>query len=700
MPPEVSFPRLSARTQRFTLGQPRSARVSPDGQRVLFLRTRGSTDPVKCLWQLDAASGAERLVADPVALLEGAKESLTQEERARRERLREGGGGIIAYALDDAAQTAAFALSGRLFVARLPDGEVREIAVRGPVADPRPSPDGRRIAYVTAGALHVTGLPAEEREVAAEDGVTWGLADFVAAEEMSRHRGYWWSPDSASILAARVDESPVQRWYIADPANPERPAAEVAYPRAGTPNADIRLAVFGMDGRRVDVEWDRERFPYLVTAHWSAEGAPLISVLTRDQRTLRVLSFDPGTGATTTAREETDPHWVEIVPGVPAWGPGGRLVWTVDRDGARRLLVDGEIRTPASLNVRGVLDVTEQGVFLSASQADPADIGVYLATWDGEVSAVFDSGVNAVSAGGPDTLVRAHAGLDHFGTRFTVHYGHSRHDLVSFAQEPPFIPEVSLLWAGRRRLRSGLLLPRDHVRGTRLPVLLDPYGGPHHQEVLSVRSLWLEPQWFADQGFAVVVTDGRGTPGRGTEWERAVAGDLATAPVEDQVDALHAVASDHPDLDLSRVAIRGWSFGGFLAAAALLRRPDVFHAAIAGAPVTDQTLYDTCYTERYLGTDTGADSYRRSSVIDDAPNLQGELLVIHGLADDNVVVAHTLRLSAALLAAGKPHTVLPLSGVTHMAKQEVVAENLLLLQVEFLHRALGGRGTPEPGRRV
>jgi len=196
-------------------------------------------------------------------------------------------------------------------------------------------------------------------------------------------------------------------------------------------------------------------------------------------------------------------------------------------------------------------------------------------------------------------------------------------------------------------------------------------------------------QWSADQGFAVVVADGRGTPGRGSDWERAVHHDLATLPLDDQIDALHAAAERFDVLDLDRVAIRGWSFGGYLAALAVLRRPDVFHAAIAGAPVTEWRLYDTHYTERYLGDPADrADDYDASSLLPRAADLSRPLLLIHGLADDNVVAAHTLQLSSALLAAGRPHEVLPLVGVTHMTPQEVVAENLLLHQVDFLRRSL------------
>ena len=227
-------------------------------------------------------------------------------------------------------------------------------------------------------------------------------------------------------------------------------------------------------------------------------------------------------------------------------------------------------------------------------------------------------------------------------------------------------------------------------------MLLDPYGGPHAQRVVRSRSAYLTSQWFAEQGFAVLIADGRGTPARGPAWERAVAGDLAGPVLADQVDALQAAADRFGDLDTGRVAIRGWSFGGYLAALAVLRRPDVFRAAIAGAPVTDWQLYDTHYTERYLGLPGRDDAaYERSSLINPAELSAASaaarsLLLIHGLADDNVVVAHTLRLSAALLAAGYPHSVLPLSGITHMASQETVAENLLLLQLDFLRRALAG----------
>jgi dipeptidyl-peptidase-4 len=499
---------------------------------------------------------------------------------------------------------------------------------------------------------------------------------------------------------ARVDESPVTRWHIADPAHPERPPAEVAYPAAGTPNADVSLLLVTLDGGITQVETGRDEFPYLVTACWDRGYQPLAVVQSRDQRRMRVLAVEPGTGRTRVLREDTDPHWLEIVPGVPAWTGDGRIVWTRDDADTRRLAVfaPGEEPvpvTPPGLQVRAVLGA-DGGTVLFQASAEPTEIGLWALRPDGLARIGRGGGVETGTGAGGSTVV-ARRTLDDDGVTVEVHRdGLPAAGIPSLAERPELpAPRPALFGAGAAQIRTAVLFPSWHRPGQgRLPVLLDPYGGPHAQRVLAARSAYLTSQWFAEHGFAVVIADGRGTPGRGPGWERAVAGDLAGPVLEDQVTALRAAAARHGDLDTDRVAIRGWSFGGYLAALAVLRRPEVFHAAIAGAPVTDWRLYDTHYTERYLGfPDRDKDSYDRSSVICAAERTVAQprpLMLIHGLADDNVVVAHTLQLSAALLAAGYPHTVLPLSGITHMASQETVAENLLLLQLDFLRRALGG----------
>ncbi|MFD5443940.1 prolyl oligopeptidase family serine peptidase [Streptomyces tendae] len=697
-----SFPKRHARTQRFTLGAPRSFTVAPDGSRVAFLRSGTGTDRANSLWVLDVEEGGERIAADPRALLGGTEERLSPEERARRERSREGGAGIVGYATDSAVELASFALSGRLFAAELRVGTARELPTPGPVIDPRPSPDGRHVAYVAQGALRVVGAEGEGDRALAEadgEGVTYGLAEFVAAEEMARSRGFWWSPESDRLLVARVDDTPVQGWWISDPAHPGRDPQHVPYPAAGTANADVRLFLVGLDGGRTEVLWDRARYPYLARVHWSAAGAPLILVQARDQRSQLFLAVDTASGTTRMVHADEDPIWLELFPGVPCWSPSGHLVRIADEGGARVLAVGERPLTGAQLHLRAVLDVGADDVLVSASageeaaEAETGEVHVYRVNELGVERLSQEPGVHsAVRSGGVTVLVSAT--LDRPGARVRVlRDGKPAATIASYAEDPGLSPRVTLTQGGARRVPCAVLMPSDYHGDTPLPVLLDPYGGPHGQRVVAAHNAHLTSQWFADQGFAVVVADGRGTPGRSPAWEKAVKDDVAAVVLQDQVDTLHALAADFP-LDLNRVAIRGWSFGGYLAALAALRRPDVFHAAVVGAPVTDLRLYDTHYQERYLGhPGEQPDVYRRNSVIDDAGLVDAAephrpMMVIHGLADDNVVVAHSLRLSSALLAAGRPHEVLPLSGVTHMTPQESVAENLLLLQVDFLKRSL------------
>ncbi len=435
-----SFPRQQARTRRFSLGVPRSFKVAPDGRRVAFLRSQGGADPVTCLWQLHVDTGHEELLADPAAL-EPDGEDLSPQEKARRERTREQAGGIVGFATDRAMSVAAFTLAGRVYLAGLPDSPTREpsarepgarepgarelgareLGARSPALDPRPDPTGTRIAYVCGGALRV--IEADGRgdtalaDPAGAPGLSYGLAEFVAAEEMGRMRGYWWAPDGASLLVARVDETPVQRWHIADPANPDRPPVAVAYPSAGTPNAEVSLLLAGLDGRVVAVDTGGAAFPYLVTVSWDS-GDPLIVVASRDQRVMRLLAADPATGATTVLREDTDPRWLDIVPGVPArtGGPDGeeRIAWVADADGARRLLVGtaDELAggataavTPRTMQVREVLSTDGGTVLFTASTADPTAIGLWLYQPGGLEEISPPGGVHAGTRAGGTTVI-------------------------------------------------------------------------------------------------------------------------------------------------------------------------------------------------------------------------------------------------------------------------------------------------------
>ena len=687
----ISFPRLAARTGRFTLGIPRNVSVSPDGSKVWYIRTPDGVTRTGQLWEHDVATGTETVIVDPDVLLGEAGEQLSDEERSRRERSRESSAGLVDVSIDDTGRWATFALSGQAWAVHLAGRAVTALPTVGSVIDPRVDPTGRHVAYASGGALRVLGITGrDERALVEPESPTevWGRAEFIAAEELDRFRGFWWAPDGRSLLVERYDEAPVQVWHVADPENPDRPPAAQRYPAAGTPNAIVTLWHVDLDGSRTEIGWDREDFEYLVGVTWTRHGNPVLQVMSRDQRRAQVLAADARTGTTSVLRELADDDWVEITS-PPRYTDGGRLVMLEDVDGMRRVVVDGEPISDQSWQVRGIVSTHADSVIATASQ-EPTEVQVVRFGLHGTAEPITTGpAVHSAAVGGPTTVITRSA-LDHPSTTVTVHRDEARQITVA-SEPPPFEPGVTLLHAGPHALRTAVLFPRDHELGSsRLPVLMDPYGGPHAQRVLASSRMFLQPQWLADQGFCVVIADGRGTPGRGHAWERAVRNDLAAVTLDDQIAALDAVAEQFPDdVDTSRVGITGWSYGGYLAALAVLRRPDVFHVAVAGAPVTEWRLYDTAYTERYLGDpNQQPDVYDRNSLLPLAEKLERPLLLIHGLADDNVFAAHTLQLSSALLAAGRAHSVLPLSGVTHMTSQEVVAENLALLQVNFLRQNL------------
>ena len=682
-----TFPRQYARTRGFNLGVPRAFTVAAHGERVAFVRSPAGDDPLASLWVYDVG-GEERLIFDP----RGGETTVSDAERDRRERAGERQTGVVTYACDPLLRIATFVVGDRLHVADLVTGDVTDLATAGAAFDPRPDPTDRWVAYVSRGALRLIDLErGTDAELAADPDpdVHWGLAEFAAAEEMDRLRGYWWAPDGERLLVARVDERPVQLWHISNPIDPSMSSRPVRYPLAGTANADVTLHVIGVEGDAVEVAWDRAAFEYLVSVSWTDEGPPLALVQSRDQRDVQVLAVDPDSGTTQMVWSDHDDRWTDITSGVPSWLPGGRLLTAAHRDDARSLLIDDAAVTPAGLQVESVVDAGDDVVFLAAEE--PTEEHVWRLSAQGELERVStEPGMHGAAVGG-DVMVLTSDTMDRALPLSVVRSnGKVVHTLGSFAETPMITAIPTFHSLGTRELRTAILTPHGEEPDAPLPVLLDPYGGPHWGRVSRAQRPFLEDQWLADQGFVVLVIDGRGTPDRGVAWEQSVYRDYVDPALEDQVDGLHAAAERFGYLDLSRVAIRGWSYGGYLTLAALLRRPDVFHAGIAGAPVADMALYDTHYMERYLGTpQSDPDAYHKADVVKDAADLQGELLLIHGIADDNVYVAHSLRMSKALMEAGRRHSMIPLSGITHRPVDETAAENMLTIEVGFLRTALG-----------
>ena len=685
-----TFPRQYARTQRLSLGEPRNFTVSPDGSRLVFARSTSGQDSVNSLWILNLSTGVETQILDPRTVGTDLSQ-LTAEELRRRERAREGAGGVVTYACDSAVTKAVTVLGGYIVHVDLISATVTLPDIQPGVFDVRLSPDGAHISFVRGSQLCIADIAGNERVVASEpsDTVTWGSAEFIAAEEMSRMRGYWWSPDSQRIAACRVDVADVPVWHIADPAHPEHAPVEHHYPAAGSANATVSLHILGVtDNSRIDVPLSGT-WEYLNSVSWGTNGL-IAQTQTRDQRHVDVHLIDTATGSSSVIFTDEDDAWVELVPGVPALLSNGRLVVCADRNEVRRLVVDERSVTPDHLQVRGVISVGDTILFTANVISTPWEQDVYsFDTHNGSLSQITNSHGMVSASGTSNVLVTRTSTMNTVGPKFTVHCNDTELHVASHAETPLVDPNVRIMSVGPRGIPVAILTPRDGLT-TKLPVLFDPYGGPHAQRVVASNGAYLSSQWFADQGFVVVIADNVGTPGKGSAWERGVFGDLAQPVLDDQVEIVRALEDIEPRADITRVGIRGWSFGGYLSALAVLRRSDVFHAAIAGAPVTDWRLYDTHYTERYLGNPSIDDTnYTKTSLMENVSTLESPLLLIHGLADDNVVAAHTLQLSSALLAAGKTHEVLPLSGVTHMTPQEVVAENLLLHQLDFLRRTLG-----------
>lgn len=690
----ASLPGQLVRTRRFTLGVPGQFSVALGGAAVLFLRSRAGDDPVTCLWALDLGSGTQRLLADPGELLSASAQTPSGVERARQEHALGLGAGIGAYATDAAGELVAFTLAGGLWTVDVAGGRARRLPAEGPVGDPRPDPAGRRIAYVCGGALRVIEADGSgDRAVAAPDGpdVTFGIGEHTGAASLGGPRGYWWAPDGARLLVARVDSAGVGLWRIADPAEPAVAPRAVRYAAVGQANAEVTLWISDLDGSRTEACWDRAAFEYVPGAGWDAHG-PYAVVQSRDQRTVRFLGIDPVDGGTRVLSEQRDECWVQLLPGLPARTGSGAVITHADRQGTRYLAVDGVTVTPPGLQLRAVLGVDGEEVLFTASE-EPTETHLWSCrAAEGVRRLSAEPGVHSgVRHGG--TLVHVARCADQPGGRVAVVREQKRVvPIASLVERPVLNVYETRLVLGPRELRGVLYLPSWHrPGGGRLPVLVDPYGGAGRQRVtaeLEWRSL--VSQWFAEQGFAVLVADGSGTPGRGPDWEREVHGDLFGPVLDDQVAALQEAARLHPELDLGRVGIRGWSFGGSLAALAVLRRPDVFHAAVAGAGVTDQLLYHAHGRERFLGhPGEFPQRYEACSLLLAAPKLTRPLLLMHGLADDNVHPANTLRLSSALLAAGRPHEVLLLPGVGHQATGAANTENLLWHQVRFLQRHLG-----------
>jgi dipeptidyl-peptidase-4 len=714
--PPMTWPALDAQlladaaaTFNFRLGLPAVLAATPDGG-VLFRRTPPRAFAAD-LYELDTKTGKVRTLVSVAELFGSGEENLSEAEKARRERSRTATRGVVDIDVSADGRTVMVPLAGMFYLIDRTTGARRAIDPAGAAYDPHLSPDGAHIAFVRDGDLWLvaTSPGSTPRPLAKHpEGIEYAVADFAAQEEFGRTRGYWWAPDSKRLVFQRTDARDVDTLYVSDARHPEKAPVPFKYPRAGRPNAIVDLAVIGIaDEEPRPLTWRLDKYPYLARVAWSPRGAVTAVVLSREQTDLAVLEFD-GCGESRTLLTEHDDAWVNVpstrgsmgyTPGAPLWLPDGSFLWmTESHDDAWTLelrAADGaRLRqlTKPELGLRQLVGVDGNAVIVEAS-SDPLRSSIWRVPLDGgaPVRVGNDDGVS--SADYENGVLVIATALAAGGKRFVALAGGRVHELPSVAEQPKLVPTTALetVTLDGRTHHVAITRPRDFVPGRKYPVLLKVYAGPHAVMVEAARDSYVMDQWYADAGFIVVRSDNRGTPNRGKTWERAILEDLIAVPLADQIGALQAVGARHPELDMTRVGVTGWSFGGYFAAMAVLLRPDVFHAAVAGAPVTDWRLYDTAYTERYMRTpEHNAAGYERTSALTHAAKLARPLLLIHGITDDNVHFAHTLALIEALYVAHKRAEVITLSS-THMVPDPKLNLAKEQVQIDFFREHLGVR---------
>ncbi len=711
---DVGFLEQYAATRGFTHGTPKNISITPDGSAVLFLRS-GPRSFVQDLFEVDTATGKERVLLTAEKLLSGTEEKLTAEELARRERMRLASRGIASYILSKDGNRVLVPLSGRLFLMQRTDGVVVELTSNaGYPIDPQFSPDGNKVACVRDGDLYVMNvINGQEKRLTSKSSptVTNGLAEFVAQEEMDRFHGFWWSPDSDFIAYETADTAGMETFHIADPVSPDKQAQTWPYPRPGKKNASVRLFVMPeRGGNSIEINWDHAKYEYLAKVTWS-KNAPLCAlVMTRDQTEQALLEVDPATGTTHALLTERDAAWINLTPSNPRWLKDGKsFLWMSESAGSWQLSIRGRdgtqkhLLTDAAMVLEGVahIDAAAESAYILAS-ADPTQTQVYRVSLDpakGNSAAITTTAGRhgMVVADDAPTFVRSSALLTGEST-WTIagRSGAAELPIGSTRETPPWTPRLELATVGAKQFHAAIIRPRDFDAKKKYPVIVNVYGGPHAKTVNATPQSYFLQQWIADQGFIIASIDGRGTPGRGRDWERAIKNELIAPALADQVEGIQALCAKYPEMDAAHIGIYGWSFGGYFSAMAAMQRPDIYKAGCAGAPVCDWLDYDTCYTERYLGVpplnkdgQPDSDIYRKNSVLTYCDKLEVPLLIVHGTADDNVYFMHSLKMTQSLFRAGKHFEFLPLAGFTHMVPDPVVTTRLYSRIAIFFKDHLG-----------
>jgi len=669
---------------------PRAAKLSPDGRFVTLLKNRPEDKDRYDLWAIDTATGAERMLVDSQKV--GSGGAISEEEKMRRERARIAGTkGITEYNWAPDSKSILVPIDGDLYQATL-DGNVRRLTnTAATEIDPKVSESGRYLSFLRDQNLFVMDAATGQEHALTTDGgktLSWGAAEFVAQEELGRDTGYWWSPDDRYVAVARVDESPVAVVKRAAIGASGTELIEQRYPTAGTKNAIVDLYVMTPDGQsRVKADlWTNPDY-YLARVDWAKDGRSIyVQRLSRDQKRLDVLRIDPATGGSTLLFSETSPTWVNLTDNFKPLKDGS-LIWSSERSGfshlyrwragkwtqlargnwaiekvagvdekTKRVYFTGTVETPLEQQLYWVsynhpaapVRVTERGWYNSAIMDKSATHALVTRSNPSQPSQTYlaDAGGKRLAWVEENALNASHPYAPYLDSHVLPIFG-------------------SITGPDGSKLYYRMLSP-PRVPGKRYPVYLYVYGGPHGQQVTDA---WYGQlplhEALVDKGWIVFTIDNRGTNRRGTKFESAVYRSMGDPEVEDQLAGVQWLTRQ-PFVDANRIAVQGWSYGGYMTLKLLEKAPGVFAAGVAVAPVTKWELYDTAYTERYLGNpSTDPKPFQTSDALDDAVRIRDPLLLVHGMSDDNVVFQNSTELYARLQQAKTPFDMMVYPGATH-----------------------------------
>jgi dipeptidyl-peptidase-4 len=707
-PQKLTLERVFA-SPTLTGAAPRALKLSPDGTLLTSLRPRADDRERYDLWAVDTRTGVARMLVDSAKIGSGAE--LSEAEKMQRERARIGGTrGIVAYDWAPDGKSLLVPLDGDLFVATL-DGKVRRLtATKTAELDATTSPKGGFVSFVRDQNLFVTDLQTNAERKLTRDGggtLSWGLAEFVAQEEMDRTKGAWWSPDDKRIAVARVDESGVAIVSRAAIGADGTKVYDQRYPRAGAANAVVDLYVMNVDGSgQVKVDLGTNADIYLARVNWAADGKTLfVQRESRDQKALDLLRVDPATGKSAVVFTEHAKTWLNLHDNFRSLKDGS-ILWSSERDGFSHLYrwQAGQWTqlTHGPWMVRGVVGVDEAKglVYFTGNRETPIDQNLYSVSLAGGAVTLL------TEAGWWNTAVMSRDASHVIVTRSNpsqpeqTYLADATGKRLSWVEENridathPYAPYLAAhvattfgtLTAADGSVLHYKLLKPQLTKGQRAPVFVQVYGGPGAGR--QVTDAWggALQQYLVQQGWVVFSIDGRGTPDRGAAFEGQIYRAMSSVEIDDQIAGVDWLKKQN-FVDPARIAVYGWSYGGYMTLRLLERKPGVFAAGVSGAPVTRWELYDTHYTERYMGNPaTEAAAYMQSDALGHADAIADPLLLLHGMADDNVVFENSTALMAKLQAAAHPFETMVYPGQTHRVAGPGISAHLWKTILGFLDR--------------